>query len=156
MASFSGLRFSVLPMAGNAHAVDAAILVAGDEAAFRIDGERHPGAFLVFGHIVELLHLEALRHGDFVCGDGFGRAAVFATAGFAIEREAPWAFAIVVDHQRGLPLFLASGGGFPFAAGFNHDVRPAIGQLERETRDERGGAAFVRGVDDDLVALADA
>jgi hypothetical protein len=78
-------------------------LVAGDEAAFRIDGEGDPGAFLVLGHVVEFFHLEALRHGDVRCGDGFGGAAVFAAATFAIEGQAPGAFAIVVDLSRWFP-----------------------------------------------------
>ena len=159
-AHFDGefFGFEVLGLAdgGNAHAVDAAVLVAGDEAAFRIDGEGDPGAFLVLRHIVELLDFEAFRHGDVRSSDGLGRATVFtaAAADFAVERLAPRTFAIIVDDEGFLEVLRARFGDFPSAIRLDDDVLAAGGQFQRDACDKGRGAALVAGVDDEFVALA--
>ena len=109
---------------GNAHAVDAAVLVTGDEAALRIDGERHPGAFLILWHVVKFLDLEALRHGDVCRSDGFGRTGV-STADFAVEGLAPRAFAVVVNDEGFLEFLRARFGGLPGAIRLDDDVLAA-------------------------------
>ena len=148
-----GLEVFRLADGGKAHAVDGAVLVTGDEAAFGIDCEGHPGAFLIFGDVVELFHLEAFGHGDISGGDAFGRAAVSAS-GFAVEGEAPGAFAVIVDDECGLPGLSAGFRGLPLAIGFHEDFFLVVGELDGEAGDEGRDAAFVAAIDDDLVLLA--
>jgi hypothetical protein len=124
LAEFDSELFGVQRCRANAHAVDAAVLVTGDEAAFRIDGEGDPGAFGVFGNVVEFFDLEALRHGDVRCGDGLGWATVFAaaTTDLAVKRLAPGAFAVVFDDEGFFKVLRAGFGGFPGAICLDDDV----------------------------------
>ena len=159
-AEFDGefFGFEVLGLADgrNAHAVDAAVLVAGDEASFGIDGEGDPGAFLVLRHIVELLDLEAFRHGHVSRRDRFGGAAVFAAAAadFAIEGLAPRSLAVFLDDEGFFEFLRACFGGLPTAIRLDDDVLAAGGQFQRESGDHRRDAALVGRVDDEFVALA--
>lgn len=136
------------------HAVDAAVLVAGDEAALLVDGEGDPGALLVFGHVVEELDVEAGGHGDLRGGDGFRWGVVFLAATFDVQRESPGALAVELDHSGGPPLLLAGGGGLPVPAGLHEHLLGAVCQFDLEAGDEGGDAAFVARVDEEFILLA--
>ena len=107
---------------GEGHAVEGAVLVGGDEAAFVIGGEGDPGALVVFGDDVELLDFEAFGDGDVGGGDGDGGGAFagFFFA-FAVEGEAPGAFAVFGDDGGGFPVVGAGGGGEPLGVRFDEE-----------------------------------
>ena len=50
------------------HTVQLAVLIRDDQPPFVIDGHRHPGALLGFGHAVKAFDLEPVGNADLVGG----------------------------------------------------------------------------------------
>ena len=116
------------------------------QAAFRVLGEGDPRAFLVLGHAVESLRLEAGQDLDL---RGVWQGIV--VLGFGNERFSPRFVAVFADDHRGLGIGAAGGGGEPVRSGLDEGFLAAVGDAEGEDGDEAGDRAAVPGVDADFV-----
>ena len=137
-----------------------AALVAGDEVAFRRDGERDPSALFRLGHEMQELGLEAGLQNEFLGsghGSGRGTLAALGDRGLTIERLTPGLFAILLDESRGGPGGVSEAGVFPalarlgegrlpVRAGFSED-----GLARGETEGQRGDTAIVTSEHGDRV-----
>ena len=137
-----------------------AALVAGDEVAFRRDGERDPGALFRLGHEMQELGLEAGLQDEFLgSGHGSGRRALTALGdrGLTIERLTPGLFAILLDESRGGPGGVIEAGVFPALARLGEGRLPVRarfsedGLARAETEGQRGDAAIVTSEHGDRV-----
>jgi len=126
---------------GEGDAVEAAVLVAGDELAFGVDGHGDPGTLFALGDGVEFVSGEAGKGDDFV-GNRIGRGTV--------ESVFPWALAIGCDHGGGDPFLGARGPGFPVCAGFDLGGL-AVLLFQGKGGDEAGRAPFILGLEGQLI-----
>jgi hypothetical protein len=130
---------------GGGHPVEAAVLVAGEDSAFGVDGHADPRAFVGFGDDVEEFGAEAGEESEFVGADddrGGGAGA---------EGVAPGGGAVFAGDGGFLPGAFAGELGLPGVVGFEDDVGAVLG-FDAEAGDEGGDAALVLGFGADFVA----
>ena len=133
-------------------AVDAAFLVAGDEALLVVEGEADPGALGGFGDVVDDFGFEAGEEVELVAFEDAARGGVkdVAPRGGAEFGDGGGAGPGVVVEGGEFPAGGEGGGEFPGGAGFEEGG--AIFFAAVEAGDEASDAAFVLGFDGDEVA----
>ena len=138
------LGLLLFPDRGQGDAIDAAVLVAGDESALVVLGHCHPGAFLGLGHRVEEFHGKARYDLDAFTFEN-GCATATARQGLA-----PWLRSVGRDLHGRLEILAPGRGGRPVGSRLDHGLFPVHG-LDFQRRHEPGHGTFIPRVEAQFV-----